>query len=213
MSYDVSEIQKLISEYDIPETFNYFNQSGAEIIIKDQVNCGSCWSFSATSVLAYRYKKYYINISLSPKDDISFYNPFCESGNTILCPSICHDRYEFKKYYTQNAYMAENNYQKDFYDLVILIMDQLIIEGSIVGGFFIYGDFYDFGKNKEKCLKDIYTFDGYSDSHEAQGITITGYGLLNNKFYWLIQNSWGENWCDNGFMKNGNRTILWNCFF
>ena len=54
--------------------------------------------------------------------------------------------------------MAENNYQKDFYDLVILIMDQLIIEGSIVGGFFIYGDFYDFGKNKEKCLKDIYTF-------------------------------------------------------
>ena len=48
---------EIISEYDIPETFNYFNQSGTEIIIKDQVNCGSCWFLSATSALAYRYKK------------------------------------------------------------------------------------------------------------------------------------------------------------
>ena len=55
-------------------------------------------------------------------------------------------------------------------------MGQLITERPIVGGFFIYGDFYDFGKNKEKCLNDIYTFDGYSDSHRAHGVTITGYG-------------------------------------
>ena len=132
--------------------FNYFNQSGAEIIINDQGNCGSSWSFSATSAFQhiYIYIKYGINISLSPQDSISCYNPFLESGNTILCPSICQARYEFKKYHAQNVYMAENNYQKDFYDLVIFVMDQLIKEGSIAGGFFIYGDFYDFGKIKKK---------------------------------------------------------------
>ena len=32
-------------------------------------------------------------------------------------------------------------------------------------------------------------------------MSITGYGLLDNKFYWIVQNSWGEEWCDDGFIK------------
>ena len=32
-------------------------------------------------------------------------------------------------------------------------------------------------------------------------ITVVGYGVLDNKIYWLIQNSWDSNWCDNGFIK------------
>ena len=92
-------------------------------------------------------------------------------------------------------------------------MDQLITEGPIVAQFNIYEDFNKFAEDEKKCLNDVYTYDGYSSKIKSHFVTITGYGLLNNKFYWLIQNSWGENWCDNGFMKNGNRTILWNCFF
>ena len=28
-----------------------------------------------------------------------------------------------------------------------------------------------------------------------------GYGSKDDTFYWIIQNSWGENFCDNGFAK------------
>ena len=88
MKYNVSDIQALMTKYRLPEIFNYFNQSGAKKIVKNQARCGSCWSFSATSALAYRYKKYGIDISLSPQDALSCYLPDCESGNNIQDPQL-----------------------------------------------------------------------------------------------------------------------------
>ena len=35
----------------------------------------------------------------------------------------------------------------------------------------------------------------------GHAIIVVGYGFLNGKFYWQIQNSWGPNVCDNGFIK------------
>ena len=80
-------------------------------------------------------------------------------------------------------------------------MDQLVTEGPIVAGFMVYNDFYQFGQDKNKCKNDVYTYDGKSRAKGNHAITIAGYGLLNNKFYWLIQNSWGSNWCDEGLIK------------
>ena len=65
----------------------------------------------------------------------------------------------------------------------------------------IYLDFEEFYNDKNKCVNDIYTYDGQSAEDGGHAVTIVGYGLLNNKFYWLIQNSWGADWCDNGFFK------------
>ena len=242
MEYNVSDIQKLISEYGLQENFNFFNKTGADIIIKNQGECkyGS-WAFAATSSLTYRYKMHGINISLSPQQGISCYLPNCHGvknindyqltlvkngtlteqcfpftssdGKTIPeCPSTCQDGSEFKKYHAQNAYSAKNTNQKDFYDLVILIMDQLITEGPIVAQFTISEDFNKFAEDEKKCLNDVYTYDGYSRKTGTQFVTIIGYGLLNNKFYWLIQNSFGENWCDHGFMKMEIGQFLWIAF-
>ena len=97
--------------------------------------------------------------------------------------------------------MASNSAQSNFYDLVILLMDQLVTQGPILGGFIVYQDFGTFGRDSNKCLNDVYTYDGVSAESGGHAVTIVGYGLLNNKFYWLIQNSWGPNWCDSGFIK------------
>ena len=80
-------------------------------------------------------------------------------------------------------------------------MDQLVTQGPIFGGFTTHEDFATFYNDKEKCLNDVYTYDDKSENTGGHAIIITGYGLLNNKFYWLVQNSWGENWCDSGFIK------------
>ena len=230
MKYNVSDIQALMAKYNLSESFNYISQTGAEVIIKNQARCGSCWSFASTSALAYRYKKYGIDINLSPQDGLSCYFPDCDSGNYIIdsllnlvkngtvteqcfpyessdgktipeCPSTCKDGSEFKKYHSQNAYTAYNSKQENFYDLVILVMDQLVTQGPVVGVFDVYGDFDNFGNDTIKCLNDVYTYDGVSIYRGAHAVTITGYGFLNNKFYWLVQNSWGEKWCDSGFIK------------
>ena len=242
MKYNVSDIQKLMAEYGLPENFNFFDKTGADIIVKDQGKCTySEWAFVATSTLAYRYKIHGININLSPQEGISCYRPDCKSGMSLRdihlnlvkngtvteqcfpfvssdgktipeCPTTCQDGSEFKKYYAQNAYVASNFNQKNFYDLVILIMDQLITEGPISAYFFIYEDFINFQDDKEKCLNDVYSYDGTSYKLSTNMVTITGYGLLNNKFYWLIQNSWGEDWCDHGFMKMEIGQFLWIAF-
>ena len=123
-------------------------------------------------------------------------------GKTIPeCPNQCADGTEYKRYYSQNAYIVHNDYQEKFNDLAILIMDQLVSVGPVSAGINVYTDFDDFGKDPDKCLNDVYTYDGTSSSRGLHAITITGYGLLNNKFYWLVQNSWGGHWCDNGFIK------------
>ena len=57
ISYDINEIKSLMKQYDLPESYNYFNDTGAEIIVKNQASCGCCWSFASTSALAYRFKK------------------------------------------------------------------------------------------------------------------------------------------------------------
>ena len=235
MSYDINEIKSLMNQYGLPESYNYFDKTGAEKIVKNQESCGCCWSFSSTSALAYRFKKYGIDVSLSPQDGVSCYQGNCEGNNLIdpqlnlvkngtvtegcfpfkssdgetipKCPSQCEDGSEFKKYHSQNAYAANNN-QDDFKELVILVMDQLVTQGPIVAGFDVKADFDRFGTDHEKCKNDVYTYDGVSESRGGHAITFVGYGILNNKIYWLVQNSWGADWCDNGFIKMEIRQFM-----
>ena len=125
------------------------------------------------------------------------------------CPSHCNDEsVEFKRYYSQNAYTTENmvydNTEEDFYDFVMIIMDQLLTQGPVVTNIDVYTDFQRWSFDEERCKKDAYA-PGPDAEKEKDGhaMVIVGYGFLEdkNKFYWLIQNSWGEDSCDNGFLK------------
>ena len=51
--------------------------------------------------------------------------------------------------------MTEEDYtQENFYDIITVIIDQLIIYGHVVCGFTVYDDFYDF-KNNSNCKNII----------------------------------------------------------
>ena len=56
MIYNVTEIFALMEKYNLPQSYNIFEE-GIEKDVKNQGSCGCCWSFSSTSALAYRYKK------------------------------------------------------------------------------------------------------------------------------------------------------------
>ena len=229
MEYNVSDIQELLNKYNLLENYNYLEENNISPIVKDQGDCGSCWSFATTSSLGYKFNKLGININLSPQDAISCFHPDCDIGiydidsnlniiknGTVTeecfpyhssdgtipeCPKECEDKSEFKKYYSQNAYYVENYEQENFYNVALLIMDQIANEGPVIASFTNHDDFFDFGEDKEKCQNDVYSYNGTANAGGNHAVSIVGYGLLNGNYYWLVQNSWGKEWCDNGFIK------------
>ena len=56
--------------------------------MKDQKNCGCCWSHSSTSALAYRFKLKGLNLDLSPQDALSCYLRDCDYGNYLIDPQL-----------------------------------------------------------------------------------------------------------------------------
>ena len=220
-----------MEEYDFPKEYNFLEDTNATIHVKDQKSCGSCWSHAATTCLSYRYHKKGIEVDLSPQDGLSCYLRDCQRGNNLLdpelnlvkngtvtegclpfssgdgktieeCPTSCKDGSPYKKYYAQNAYTTIDYYSEEyFYDIVILIMDQLTTNGPLVTGIRVYQDFVDLHDDPQKCHDEVYTYDGKSEFQGGHAVVIVGYGFLNGKYYWLIQNSWGENACDKGFVK------------
>ena len=241
IDYDPAKIEGLLETYGFPEEYNYLEDKNATIRVKDQAYCGCCWSHAATTSLAYRYLELGIDVDLSPQDGLSCYLRDCEIGNYLIdpelnlikngtltegclpfssgdgismepCPTSCKDGSEFKKYYAQNAYMTEDYYSQDtFYDIVILIIDQLTNYGPVVAGIDVYSDFITWHSDPKKCHDEVYIYDEKSEFEGGHAVTIVGYGNLNGKFYWLIQNSWGKDACDKGFVKVGFGQIGVEC--
>ena len=231
VDYDPKKIEDLMKQFSFEEEYNFLEDINATIRVKDQASCGCCWSHSATTALAYRYQKLGLDIDLSPQDGLSCYLKDCITGNYLIdsqlnlvkngtvteeclpfssadgktiekCPSVCKDGSPLKKYYSQNAYTTQDYYTPDtFYDIILIIMDQLVTKGPVVTGINVYKDFYDLHSDPERCHNEVYTYDGKSEDYGGHAITIVGYGKLNEKYYWLAQNSWGENSCDKGFVK------------
>ena len=230
IDYNISKFKELLDQYDLPYNYNFFEAEKATIEIKNQAKCGCCWAFAASTSLAYRYLKYGINVSFSPQHALSCYIPDCDIGNFLNdavlnivkngtvtegcfpyassdgetmpeCPTTCQDKSEYKKYYSQNAFDFWYDEGDNFYEYNLLVMDQLVTEGPVGMGFTVYADFDDLGKDKDKCKNEIYTYNGTAEDTGGHAVTIVGYGIQDNKIYWLIQNSWGADWCDNGFIK------------
>ena len=227
ISYDKAKIKELMKKYNFPEYYDFIEDTNATVHVKNQEICGCCWAMTSTTSLAYRYHKQGIEVDLSPQHELSCYMPNCNGnirrdaqlslikngtiteeclpfssgkGKIEECPTTCKDpNVEYKKYYAKNVYNVNIN-ENNFYDVTAIIMDQLLTKGPVHTSIMAYDDFQKYGDDPN-CQNNVYSYDGVSGNGGGHAITIVGYGLLNDKYYWLIQNSWGEGWCQTGFGK------------
>ncbi|KAL3273384.1 hypothetical protein HHI36_014831 [Cryptolaemus montrouzieri] len=192
----------------LPEFVDWRLQ-GAVSEVKDQGHCGSCWSFSATGAIEGQAKLSLGKlISLSEQNLIDcatedYGNLGCNGGDTNAAFDYVRDNgieeeYEYPyvakqgkclqknaKLYVTRYYFVEKNEEA--------LKEAVALNGPISVGI-------EATVNLQNYAGGVY-FDDTCTYNINHGVLVVGYGIENERPYWLIKNSWGSSWGEQGYLK------------
>ncbi|KAL2327275.1 hypothetical protein Fmac_020702 [Flemingia macrophylla] len=198
----------------LPPTKDW-RKEGIVSAVKDQGSCGSCWTFSTTGALEAAYAQAFgKSVSLSEQQLVDCAGHFNNFGCNGGLPS---QAFEYIKYNggldSEEAYpytgkngvckfSAENVAVQvlDSVNVTLGAEDELkhavafvrpvSVAFQVVDGF----RFYENGVYSSNTC-------GSTSQDVNHAVLAVGYGVENGVPYWLIKNSWGESWGDDGYFK------------
>nr|GME12025.1 ervatamin-B-like [Ipomoea batatas] len=204
------------SLYEVPDYLDW-REKGAVTNIKDQGHCGCCWAFSAVAAVEGITKiKTGQLISLSEQQLLD-----CDLNSDGCGGGIRTEAFNFIKenggLVTESDYPYEGAqescntqnlgtpaaaitcYQKvapTESALLAAVSNQPVSVGIILDGDLLK----NYGSNTG--ILSGYNNTGECGSGFVHAVTIIGYGTSDDGVdYWLVKNSWGTGWGENGYMK------------
>jgi len=221
----VSTKQPVYDVKDIPESFDASKQwpkCGIEVP-RDQGNCGSCWAFGSTISLGNRFciaRNNSAPVQLSPQYAVScFHNLYgCDGGYTDLawidlkdigtveesccqyeerdrsCPTKCDDGSSINVYKAKDAYTLYT--LGDHKSTMEKIQKDILTNGPVEAAFWVFEDFFSYSSG-------VYQRTPGSSFAGGHAVKIFGWGVdKDTKLpYWLVANSWGEDWGEKGLFR------------
>lgn len=209
-----------LDSVELAESVNWV-ESGAVTPVKDQGQCGSCWSFSTTGALegAY-YNKYGNLLSFSEQQLVSCDN-FKHGGHDMGCKGGLMDS-AFQWIEQNNGLCLESDYP---YVSGTTTKSGSCLETCDVVSKSAIHDYKDVTPNSDNAMMtalmqqpvsiaiqadqkefQLYksgVFTGSCGTELDHGVLVVGYGTENGEDYYLIKNSWSTSWGDNGYIKLG----------
>lgn len=199
--------------------------------VKNQGRCGSCWAFSTTGALEanMRINNFVIDrLSEQELVDCSTENSGCNGGLMHTALDYCiennglssnHD-YNYTERTGTCLYNCNLNETIQFKrvigsnisDYKFTVPRSVIdIKASLKKGPICIA--LDASPIEFRFYKEgIIDIPNRNTSQMNHAVLLTGYSINENGSYWIIQNSWGEKWGDNGYAKikiqNGDGVLL-----
>ncbi|XP_061433200.1 dipeptidyl peptidase 1-like [Lethenteron reissneri] len=212
----------------LPTSWDWRNVNGINYVspIRNQGSCGSCYSFSSMAMLEARIR-ILTNASQAPIlstqqiVSCSNFSQGCDGGFPYLiggkyaqdfglveescypytgrddatCRPLRADCYRF--------YAAHYGYVGGYYGACNdeLMRLELVTHGPIVVGLQVYDDLlhYRGGVYHHTGLRD--SFNPFEETNHA--VAVVGYGVEpgTGERYWVVKNSWGEEWGERGYFR------------
>ena len=196
-------------------------KKGGVTNVKNQGQCGSCWSFSTTGALEGAYfVKYGVLKSFSEQQLVDCDNRK-NGGKDMGCNGglmdnafswieknggLCYEEdYEYVSGETRAPGVCDNSCEVDIkskiesYTDVKKSSDEAMMEALMKQpiSVAIQADEKDFQLYKSGV------FTGSCGTNLDHGVLLVGYGKKNGQEYYILKNSWGETWGEGGYMYLG----------
>ncbi|XP_030605511.1 cathepsin S-like [Archocentrus centrarchus] len=197
---------------DIPDTMDW-REKGCVTSVKKQGACGSCWAFSAAGALEGQLAKTTGKlVDLSPQNLVDCSSKY---GNHGCNGGLMHQAFQYV--IDNQGIDSEASYPYTGYDgachynpssrAANCSSYQFLTEGdenALKQGLATIGPI-SVGIDAKRPRFAFYRSGVYDDSSCTQdvnhGVLAVGYGTLNGQDYWLVKNSWGTTFGDQGYIR------------